>query len=41
MTRTTVANSTFSKGGFYLRAASRSCYKDSFVVNQTLVIQLH
>ncbi len=26
------ANSTYPKGGVYFRAASRSCSKDSFVV---------
>jgi len=34
------ANSTYPKGGVYFRAASRSCSKDSFVVNQTLVFQI-
>jgi len=33
-------NSTYPKGGVYLRAALRSCSKDSFVVNQTLVFQI-
>jgi hypothetical protein len=33
-------NSTYPKGGVYFRAASRSCSKDSFVVNQTLVFQI-
>ncbi len=28
------------KGGVYLRAALRSCYKNSLVVNQTLVFQI-
>ncbi len=34
------ANSTYPKGGVYLRAASRSCSKDSFGVIQTLVFQI-
>lgn len=33
-------NSTYPKGGVYLRAASRSCSKDSFVVKQTFVFQI-
>jgi hypothetical protein len=34
------ANSTYPKGGVYFRAASRSCSKDSFVVNRTFVFQI-
>ena len=33
-------NSTYPKGGVYFRAASRSCSKDSVVVNQILVFQI-
>jgi hypothetical protein len=36
----TAPNSTYPKGGVYLCAASRSCSKDSSVVNQTLVFQI-
>jgi len=38
--RRATTNSTYPKGGVYLCAASRSCSKDSFVVNQTLVFQI-
>jgi len=34
-------NSTYPKGGVYLRAASRSCSKDSFVVNGTFVLLIN
>ena len=32
LNRKPTANSTCAKGVVYLRAASRSCYKDSFVL---------
>ena len=34
-------NSTYPIGGVYLRAASRSCSKDSFVVNGTFVLLIN
>jgi hypothetical protein len=40
MKATTDYNSTYPKDEVYLRAASRSCSADFFVVNQTLVFQI-